>query len=295
MRLTYPLPSLLTLVLSPFTLQSCAQVSPPPSLDIDSVQAYERLAAQYEDHIHSLGTEDESDEILIGNTQLREHTLPAVISSFIPRFRLLAAAHPHTQGAGRALSWIALHAWESKDLKDAVDPLIAEYVDQSYMTTVCWALSLKPTAYASDALDRIVKQATSPRTELWALYCQSRHNLMIADLLMYLREPTPAPNPPGDWRASFPRETLAWLDTLNATTLENDAVKSLERVIASADDVQVDNRCVADVARAALFEVQHLRIGQVAPEIQGEDVNGVRFTLSQYRGKIVVLDFWGHW
>ena len=27
----------------------------------------------------------------------------------------------------------------------------------------------------------------------------------------------------------------------------------------------------------------------------GEDLNGVAFKLSDYRGKVVVLDFWGDW
>jgi hypothetical protein len=38
-----------------------------------------------------------------------------------------------------------------------------------------------------------------------------------------------------------------------------------------------------------------LAIGKVAPEIEGEDVNGKSFKLSDYRGKVVVLDFWGDW
>ena len=36
-------------------------------------------------------------------------------------------------------------------------------------------------------------------------------------------------------------------------------------------------------------------IGEPAPEIEGEDVDGVRFKLSEYKGKVVLLDFWGHW
>jgi hypothetical protein len=32
-----------------------------------------------------------------------------------------------------------------------------------------------------------------------------------------------------------------------------------------------------------------------APEITGEDIDGVTFKLSDYRGKVVVLDFWGNW
>jgi hypothetical protein len=37
------------------------------------------------------------------------------------------------------------------------------------------------------------------------------------------------------------------------------------------------------------------RVGDVAPEIEGEDVDGRPFKLSDYKGKVVLLDFWGDW
>ena len=36
-----------------------------------------------------------------------------------------------------------------------------------------------------------------------------------------------------------------------------------------------------------------LEVGQTAPEITGKDVNGKAMKLSDFRGKIVVLDFFG--
>ncbi|MDA7902134.1 peroxiredoxin family protein [Mariniblastus sp.] len=36
-------------------------------------------------------------------------------------------------------------------------------------------------------------------------------------------------------------------------------------------------------------------IGDVAPEIEGVDLDGVAFKLSDYRGKVVMLDFYGDW
>ena len=38
-----------------------------------------------------------------------------------------------------------------------------------------------------------------------------------------------------------------------------------------------------------------LPVGSEAPEIAGEDIDGVPFKLSDYRGQVVLLDFWGHW
>jgi hypothetical protein len=45
----------------------------------------------------------------------------------------------------------------------------------------------------------------------------------------------------------------------------------------------------------ALFELEHLTLGKSAQEIEGEDLDGKKFKLSDYRGKVVVLDFWGNW
>ena len=44
-----------------------------------------------------------------------------------------------------------------------------------------------------------------------------------------------------------------------------------------------------------LDEAQRLEPGLQAPEIEGKDLDGVPFKLSDYRGKVVLLDFWGDW
>ena len=52
---------------------------------------------------------------------------------------------------------------------------------------------------------------------------------------------------------------------------------------------------LGEAAKAQLFEARNLVVGKVAPEIEGEDADGKKFKLSEYRGKVVVLDFWGDW
>jgi hypothetical protein len=48
-------------------------------------------------------------------------------------------------------------------------------------------------------------------------------------------------------------------------------------------------------AKGAIFEAENLQIGMVAPEITGPDQEGKTFKLTDYRGKVVILDFWGFW
>jgi thiol-disulfide isomerase/thioredoxin len=47
----------------------------------------------------------------------------------------------------------------------------------------------------------------------------------------------------------------------------------------------------------ATLELNDLRrpVGKVAPEIKGEDIQGKVMKLSDYRGKVVMLSFWGEW
>ncbi len=52
---------------------------------------------------------------------------------------------------------------------------------------------------------------------------------------------------------------------------------------------------LGEQASIELYECQHLTVGQVAPEIQGEDVDGRKLTLSDYRGKVVIISFWASW
>lgn len=52
---------------------------------------------------------------------------------------------------------------------------------------------------------------------------------------------------------------------------------------------------VGQRADASIFEIENLGIGKTAPEIEGEDIDGKPMKLSDFKGKVVVLDFWGDW
>ena len=37
------------------------------------------------------------------------------------------------------------------------------------------------------------------------------------------------------------------------------------------------------------------QVGDKVPEISGPDTDGVVFKLSDYKGKVILIDFWGDW
>lgn len=52
---------------------------------------------------------------------------------------------------------------------------------------------------------------------------------------------------------------------------------------------------VKEEALRALYAMHYLQIGQQAPDIAGVGFDGGPLSTSQFRGKVVVLDFWGTW
>jgi hypothetical protein len=48
-------------------------------------------------------------------------------------------------------------------------------------------------------------------------------------------------------------------------------------------------------AEGFLYELDHLQVGMSAPDFESVDENGVKWKLSDCKGKVVVVDFWGFW
>jgi hypothetical protein len=78
--------------------------------------------------------------------------------------------------------------------------------------------------------------------------------------------------------------------------LEKEAFGYLDRVVKEFPDaILYGTAKVGPMAEGAVYAYKNLRVGLTVPEVEGEDVDGAKFKLSDYRGKVVMVDFWGHW
>jgi len=76
-------------------------------------------------------------------------------------------------------------------------------------------------------------------------------------------------------------------------------LKQAEQMAASVEkdfaDVNTPDGSLKDSAGKLLFEIRNLAVGKTAPEVVSEDLEGKEAKLSNYRGKVVVLDIWATW
>ena len=68
------------------------------------------------------------------------------------------------------------------------------------------------------------------------------------------------------------------------------AKAEITRMIEGVKDRRLRGEVEAKIRLAEKFG-----IGMVAPDIEGVDLDGVAFKLSDYKGKILFVDFWGDW
>lgn len=97
------------------------------------------------------------------------------------------------------------------------------------------------------------------------------------------------------YEAYYGAELVKSIRDKDSEALSQEIEKLLEQVVEDYADVRGPRGTLGDAAKPDLFEIRHLAIGKEVPEIEGEDLDGESFRISDYRGKVVVIDFWGHW
>jgi hypothetical protein len=88
-------------------------------------------------------------------------------------------------------------------------------------------------------------------------------------------------------------------NSAEAADLRKQAETLFERVVKEYGDLSAPyvgkTKPLRELVEPELFEMRFLAVGKTAPDIEAEDLDGTAFKLSDYRGKVVMLDFWGHW
>ena len=182
--------------------------------------------------------------------------------SFTGRFLTFAQNHPKDAAAVDALAWIVQNARnpQNTDAEKALKVLLNDHVANPKLGPVCQSLAY---AYSSNA-----------------------EKFLRAVL---------ARNPDHQVQGHAAFNLAQFLHRRGSPDAFAEAEKYFEHVVGKFGDVPGYRGTLGDAAKSALFEVRNLAVGMVAPDIQGEDVDGKAFKLSDYRGKVVVIDFWGDW
>ncbi len=91
------------------------------------------------------------------------------------------------------------------------------------------------------------------------------------------------------------KELIAKIKSADPEKLSAEAETLYEKFIAAATGGKAGRRSPIELAKRELYDLRYLSVGKVAPATEGEDVEGQKLQLSDYRGKVTAIVFWGDW
>ncbi|HEV3342253.1 MAG TPA: redoxin domain-containing protein [Pirellulales bacterium] len=180
----------------------------------------------------------------------------------------LAKNHPDDPAAVDALTWVVMRA--HGPVTDRAVEALGDHLDSDRLSGVCQRLGAMGLTPRNERFLRQVLEKNKSH-EVQAYAC-----LSLAQALKRQAERGNA-------------------NEIPAEKMLKEAEQLFERVVNDFGDVKTLRGTPAEGAESELFELRNLAVGKVAPEIEGEDLDGQPFKLSDYRGKVVMLDFWGNW
>jgi hypothetical protein len=215
-------------------------------------------------------------------------------ASFCPRFKEIVQENPKDEAALVALTWLVLESPETKDRDEALEAIGRDHASSPSpsLTTLCGRLGGMQNL-GSTVLETIVAKNKDHAVQGTALYALATHRLGSAKQARSIQT---GPKEQAEGLKGWLGEArFAELSKLDAAKTEKEATTLLERVAKDFADVPARSSTLGDSARGDLHEMRDLVVGKPAPDIEAEDLAGAAFKLSDYRGKVVLLDFWGNW
>jgi thiol-disulfide isomerase/thioredoxin len=177
---------------------------------------------------------------------------------------VVAAADPKSPFALEAATWIISNTPDGPEVEKAAEMILQNHVRSTNLMFLCQRL------------------------------LNSRHS-STGKLLRAIVAKNPDPEVQANARFALAKLLKEQADESGDEPVAEEAGRLFERVTADYGQVESGGNKLADRAVRELFELRRLGVGREAPEIAGEDLDGRPMKLIDYRGKAVVLSFWGTW
>ncbi len=248
----------------------------------DSVEAIAKKFQEAQDEFRKKvrSASPEEREELYGNRPTAE--------PYIPEMEKIASENPKTELAESACLWLVRNGRGFPEVADkAFETLLNDFIESERLHDICLSMRYaKPSPQVAERLDALINKSPHDLVKAKATFTKACYLEETVSLKRRIGDP--------DVAEALGEETVGYLKDL---VIERESIESLyQTVIDEYSEVEVyGDRKLGQLSESSLFGLRNLSIGCVAPDIVGADIDGKEFKLSDYRGKVVMIDFWGDW
>jgi hypothetical protein len=211
---------------------------------------------------------------------------------FARRFLEFGEQHSQDPAAIDALLWVVQNVRGRPETDRALELLAQRHITSDKLGPACDSIANSRSLAAEKLLRSVLRDNPHERVRAQACYSLAALLDVEAGIVEQLAgQPELAPRVLQYYGADYGRH----LSSLKPATLEREREQVYQQLLDSFPNVELPDGTMGKVAQRMLFRIRNLSIGKLAPEIEGEDTHGKPFKLSEFRGKVVMLTFWGHW
>jgi RNA polymerase sigma factor (sigma-70 family) len=214
---------------------------------------------------------------------------------YVGRFLEIADSAPNSPAAMDALIWVITFGFDGPEFSRAIDRLVHNYVERRQVGHAALTLGGSVSPSAEKLLRAVIEK--NPDRPIKGLACLAlgRYLKHQSERVRSIRE---NPESIKSWEAMFleegaDKEYFSRFINRDPDALMKQAEAVFERTVKEFGDETGPRRdSLRKDAQAELYEIRELCVGKPAPEIVGQDIDGKPFKLSEFTGKVVVIDFW---
>lgn len=232
-------------------------------------------------------TDEERSEIITAKMPKAE--------DYAQRFIDVAKKHPDDPAALDALLWCLNNVRSGDLLFEAADLVADKHVGSDKLASLPLRIGYSHPKVADKLLAALMERGANREIKGAATYARARSLKDRVEAVRILQQGDSTGETERMYVGAYGADVVAEWKQLDADALERSLEQMFEQAAREYGDVKYGRSDIAKVAERDLFEMRNLAIGKVAPEIEGEDLDGNPLKLSGFRGKVVVLDFWGDW
>jgi hypothetical protein len=187
---------------------------------------------------------------------------------YLPRMRALAEKNPKDPAAVDPLIWIYRSGMGDPNADKMIDTLLQNHIQSEKMGKLAEMMAYNPMMHmhhkspkTKAALEEILAKTPHREAKGLATFALGYHSYNAA----------------------------------GRRTLTPETERLFQEVIDKYGDIKGMRGSISDQAKGMLYAAKNLAVDKPAPEVEGEDLEGKKFKLSDYRGKVALIDFWGDW
>ena len=246
------------------------QEAPAGSIDeaisAEATQAYTQLIKRYE-----------------ANRQDRQ---------FVRPFLEVAEKYAGTKPALDSLTWVLKRFESGSNADRAITMLVESHAAHREIEELYLHIGNNPSLKVAVFYRRVIAVNKNPTAVGRAHFRLGNYLVRQAEIA---REVRANPDSLDKFKLFYGSALTEYLQKVDLSSIRKDALKQFTVAVEKYPKVRTYKGELSELAGREKFKMEHLTVGGVAPEIVGEDIAGKPMRLSDYRGKVVLLDFWGDW